>query len=113
MGSRLLLFFLMSFFVHHETDLSVFLKSIDGKIIYIRSFDAVLVCVKNESISECPGVIVAIFSDSGKRLTLNACSFDEITRYQISPQRKMYTICFLVNHKIYVYKKRSEERRKH
>jgi len=104
MECRLLLFCLFPFMLHQGNDLSEFLNAINGKIIYVRSFKDVLVRVKSEQVSECPGVIVAIFSVKGKRLSLNTCSSDEVTRYQLSPEQKMCTVCFLVNHKIFVYK---------
>jgi hypothetical protein len=103
----------MPFLVHQGNELSQFLNAMGGKIIHVRSFQTVLAQVKNEPVSECPGIIVAVFSVKGKQLSLKTCSSDEVTRYQLSAERKMYTVCFLVNHKIFVYNQEPEYRRKH
>jgi hypothetical protein len=103
MGCKLVLFCLIPFLVYQENDLSRFLNGVNGKIIHVRSFQAVLGQVKNEQVSECPGIIVAVFSVKGEQLSLNAYSSREAIRNELSPNLKMCTVCFLINHKIFVY----------
>jgi hypothetical protein len=109
MGWKILLLCFIPFLGYQTNDLSRFLNSVDRKIIYVRSFRSAIERVKCEPLTECPGIIVAVFSFKGKRLVLNACTPNDITEHEQFPVCETCTVCFLVNKKIYVYKGASKK----
>jgi hypothetical protein len=108
MGWKILLLCFIPLQGHQRNDLSQFLNAVDGKIIYVRNFHSAIEQVKCEPLTECPGIIVAVFSVKGKRLELNACAPSEVTQYEQFPVCKACTICFLVNKKIFLYNRASK-----
>lgn len=104
MGLKILLLCFIPILGHQQNDLSQFLNAVDRKIIYVSNFHSVLEQVKCEPVTECPGIIVAVFSVKGKRLALNACMPYEVTQFEKIFASKKCTVCFLVNKKIYLYR---------
>lgn len=108
MNWKILLLCFISFQAYQRNDLSQFLNSVGRKITYVKGFRSAIEQVKGEPVTECPGIIVAVFSFSGKRLAINTCTPDDFSNYAQLHKCKGCFICFLVNKKVFVYSGASE-----
>ena len=92
MGLKILFICFIPFLSYQENDLSQFLNAAGEKIIYVKSFYSIIEQVKCEPLTQCPGIVIAVFSAKGEQLALNAATRYEATQYERFYVQKMYCV---------------------
>jgi len=105
MKIKILVLCLFSIFSFRNSDLKMFIKSINGHVIYVNNYHALYDQVKSETSNECPGLILIIFSGNGKRISTNVYSKYDL--YKISRhQLKMVNtniVCILIHKHLIIW----------
>ena len=104
---KILTLCLITLITHRNNDLRVFINSINGRVIYVNSYRALSDQVKQEFVSECPELVLPLFSGKGKRISANAYSKYEF--YKFSPDQrfgwKNNIVCVLVHNDLIIWDK--------
>lgn len=90
-----------------NNDLKTFIGSINGQVIYVNNYQALSDNVKQESVNECPGFILLLFSSKGKRISANAYSkyeFYKLSPLQLRARCKNNVVCILIHKDLIIWK---------